>query len=58
MALAAMHSCYIAYLGLPTLLKVPRAEAGMCVALSTLASLIAGQVIGYSVGTLRSLLPG
>lgn len=57
-ALAAMHACYIAYLGLPVLLKVPREEAGMCVALSVIGSLIVGQVAGYSVGALRSLLSG
>ena len=57
-ALAAMHACYIAYLGLPVLLKVPREEAGACVALSVIGSLIVGQVAGYSVGALRSLLTG
>lgn len=58
MALAAMHSCYIAYLGLPALLKVPRAQAGVCVALSTLASLVLSQAIGYAFGVLHALLQG
>lgn len=53
-ALAAMHSCYIAYLGLPTMLGVPRSEAGVCLGITAIASLVFGQVAGYGAGALVS----
>jgi hypothetical protein len=53
-ALAAIHACYVAYLGLPVMLGVPRGEAGMCLGICTIAGLLAGQIAGYCAGALVS----
>lgn len=53
-ALAAMHSFYVAYLGLPVLLGMPRSEAGVCLGVTTIAALVLGQIAGYGAGLLVS----
>lgn len=55
-ALALMHSCYVAYLGLPVVLGVPRSEAGICLGIATIAALLFGQIAGYSAGLLLPVL--
>jgi hypothetical protein len=53
-AFAAIHTYYVAYLGLPVMLGVPRGEAGMCLGICTIAGLLLGQVAGYCAGALVS----
>lgn len=53
-ALAAMHSFYVAYLGLPVVLGMPRSEAGVCLGVTTIAALLLGQLTGYGAGVLVS----
>jgi hypothetical protein len=55
-ALAAMHACYVAYLGLAAMLGVPRGEAGMCLGITTIAALLLGQLAGYGAGTVFSVI--
>lgn len=53
-AIAAMHACYVAYVGLTPMLGVPRAEAGVCLGIAVIAALVFGQVAGYGAGALLS----
>jgi len=55
-ALAAIHACYVAYLGLPVMLGVPRGEAGMCLGICSIAALLFGQIAGYCAGALVSAI--
>ncbi len=57
-ALAAMHACYVAYLGIPTVLHVRRSDAGVCIAIAVLLSLVLSQIAGYGAGALASALRG
>ncbi|MGE5524284.1 MAG: YIP1 family protein [Rhodospirillaceae bacterium] len=55
-ALALMHSSYVAYLGLHLVLGVPRSEAGICLGIATIAALLFGQIVGYGAGLLMPVL--
>jgi hypothetical protein len=58
LALAAFHSGYLCYLGLPALALVPRSEAAVCVGITVIVSLVASQVLGYLAGALPDVLAG
>jgi hypothetical protein len=51
-----MHSCYLFYLGVQSLLRVPEKQAAECTAITLGVSLFASTLLGYAVGML-GLLP-
>lgn len=55
-ALAAMQSFYVAWLGLPCVSALHRDDAGVALALAVLAGLIGSQFLGYGLGALHSAL--
>jgi hypothetical protein len=54
--IGGMHSCYLFYLGVQSLLHVPEKQAAECTALTLGVSLFASTLLGYAVGML-GLLP-
>lgn len=54
-ALAAMQSCYVAWLGLARLGGLAADDAGVALAMITLVALIGSQCLGYGVGVVQAL---
>lgn len=57
-ALGAMQTCYVAWLGLQRLYRVPASEAGVALAVTVLAALVGSQIVGFALGALHAALSG